>query len=81
MTNEYKIASHVPLPMTNAEREQQRLFKAYWKAYQECHVRQPVLRHVTESGYFVIDVLQNAVNAKRLKELTNMLRARAKEQR
>lgn len=78
MTNELRIVSHVPVPTTAKERENNKIFNAYKHAYKAVYGRVPILHRVTESGYFVIDTLQLSVKAKRLKQLTSMLREKAK---
>lgn len=77
------IDSNVRIPQakTTVERvkAQASLFRAFANAYQAVHVRRPVLTEVTDAGMFRIDVLPQAVSAKRLKELTGMLKQRAKD--
>lgn len=81
--NDITIDSHVriPRPKSHVEREsrERKQFRAYADAYERVYVRRPVLNGVTKSGMFQIDTLAQAVNAKRLKELTGMLKERAKD--
>lgn len=81
--NDIVIDSHVRIPrpkgQVEAERKNNKAFKAYADAYERVYVRRPTLNGVTKSGFFQIDTLAQAVNARRLKELTAMLKERAKD--
>lgn len=81
--NEFRIDSNVKIPRSKSYSEkvkaQASAFRTYADAYAKVHVRRPVLTEVTDAGMFRIDVLPQAVNAKRLKELTGMLKQRAKD--
>ena len=81
--NEIRIDDNVRLPRSKAQVKRddvtRRLFRAYADAYERVYVRRPTLSGVTKSGFFQIDTLSQAVNAKRLKEITNMLKERAKD--
>lgn len=81
--NDIVIDSHVRLPVSQvkAKREDaiRKAFKAYADAYARVYIRRPVLLEVTAAGFARIDLPNMVVSAKRLAELTNMLKQRAKD--
>lgn len=79
---QYQIQDAVPLPKSKTkaakERDQRKAFNAYRDAYEKVHVYRPKLIEVTDAGFFRIDTIGSGVSKKRLQELTNMLKLRAK---
>lgn len=77
------IDSHVRIPRPKAEVKRetmtQKAFRAYADAYARVYVRRPVLESVSKRGMIKVDTQSVAVSAKRLKELTGMLKERAKD--
>lgn len=83
MKAEFVIEDDVPAPRSKTrvkrETKEQTLFNAYAIAYSRCYLRKPVLIQITPTGMFKVDTMPQAVSARRLKELTNMLKERAKD--
>lgn len=71
----------IPRPKAQVKREStaQKAFKAYADAYARVYVRRPILESVSKLGMLKVDTQSVAVSPKRLKELTAMLRERAKD--
>lgn len=81
--NEVVIEDNVRIPRPKAEIKRetttQKAFRAYADAYARVYVRRPVLESVSKQGMIKVDTQSVAVSAKRLKELTGMLKERAKD--
>jgi hypothetical protein len=80
---EIRIDSNVRIPIakgvTLRKKAEQKAFKEYADAYERVYVKRPTLLGINKYGMFATDTLPQAVNARRMKELTRMLVERAKD--
>lgn len=81
--NEIAIDDNVRIPRPKGEvkreHESNKVFRKYADAYVKVFVKRPTLLGVNKYGMIATDTLPQAVNARRMKELTRMLTERAKD--